>query len=605
MGVKGAVRKWVGVSGAACMLAFGLAATVTSTPAAAASRVSGGTVTWAEPPGAGPTYIFPFDPSTSASVDNASQFQQLMWRPLNWFGDGETAATLDPARTMYKSVVYSNGSKTVTVTLKPWKWSDGTPVTSRDVTFAVNLDKGNKAQWSQYSPGEFPDNVVSMATPNASTVVFTLDKAYNQAWFTDNELGVIIPMPQHAWDKTSATGAIGDYDTTTAGAVSVFNFLNAQSMDQTTFATNPLWQVVDGPWKLSAFTTSGQATFVRNMAYSGPVTGSISTFVEVPFTSNDAEVNVLRSGSTLDMGYLPASDLGQRGALQAQGYSLTPWMNLGVDYAIYNLKNPQVGPMLSQLYVRQAIQHTENQPAILSDIYKGYGFPTYGPIPIKPDNPYADTFEKSNPYPYSISAAKSLLTSHGWKINTGSADTCTKPGTGSGQCGAGITKGEKLSFQLLYSNGNEDVTRMNEVIASAAEQAGIKLTLKSQPFNDVIGEVQPCATSCNWQIGEYGGISYSTLPTGDGLFLPGAGLNAGDYANPTNTTNIGQHVDLQQVQCLLHLRGLPGQGPALDVAADPRLRTGHGQDNAPRGDSPERLPPPHPGGLLLHEIVRS
>jgi peptide/nickel transport system substrate-binding protein len=309
-------------------------------------------------------------------------------------------------------------------------------------------------------------------------------------------------------------------------------------MDLTTYATNPLWQVVDGPWKLSAFTTGGEATFVRNRSYSGPATGSITTFIELPFTTATAEINVLRSGNSLDVGYLTASQLGQKAALASEGYALTPWINLGVDYAIYNLKNPQVGPMLSQLYIRQAIQHTENQPQILKDIFKGFGFPTYGPVPLLPTNPYADTFEKSNPYPFSISAATGLLKSHGWKIVAGGTDTCQKPGTGSGECGAGITKGEKLSLQLLYSNGNEDTTRENEVIASSASAAGINLVLKSQPFNDVVSVVQPCATSCNWQIGEYGGIGYSTLPTGDGLFVPGAGLNAGDYSNPTASSDI-------------------------------------------------------------------
>jgi peptide/nickel transport system substrate-binding protein len=188
--------------------------------------------------------------------------------------------------------------------------------------------------------------------------------------------------------------------------------------------------------------------------------------------------------------------------------------------------------------VRQAIQHTENQPEIVADIYHGYGFPTYGPIPLEPTNNLVSPFEKTNPYPFSVSDATSLLSSHGWKINAGGIDVCQKAGTAAGDCGKGIAKGAQLNFQLLYSSGSQDLTRSVETIQSAASQAGIKLTLKEQPFNDVVSVVDPCPTSCNWQIGLYGGISYSTLPTGDGLFLPGAALNAGNYADSTNTANI-------------------------------------------------------------------
>jgi peptide/nickel transport system substrate-binding protein len=537
MGRFGILRKAAAVAIATGTLTAGLVVATTSA-SGAATKVQGGTVTFAEPPGAQPNYIFPFDPTTSASIDNTSQFQYLMWRPLNWFGTNETAMKIDNSLTLYNSVTYSDNSTVVTIKLKPYMWSDGQPVTSRDVEFAFNLYKYNKAQWSQYSPGDFPDNVASVSLPDASTIVFTLTHSVSQTWFTDNELGLITPMPQHAWDKTSATGAIGDNDTTSAGAVAVFNFLNAQAMDLTTYATNPLWQVVDGPWKLSAYTTTGEATFVPNSSYSGPVKATISQFIELPFTSNEAEVNVLRSGSSIDIGYLPTSDLGQKAALAGEGYRLVPWENLGVDYAIYNLTNPKVGKILSQLYVRQAIQHTENQPEIIKDIYKGYGFPTYGPIPLEPTNNLVSPLERTNPYPFSVSAATSLLSSHGWKINAGGADVCEKPGSGSADCGKGITKGAQLSFQLLYASGNQDLVREIETIQSAASQAGIKITLKAQPFNDVVSTVNPCPSACNWQIGLYGGISYSTLPTGDGLFLPGAALNAGSYSDPVNTANV-------------------------------------------------------------------
>jgi len=53
---------------------------------------------------------------------------------------------------------------------------------------------------------------------------------------------------------------------------------------------------------------------------------------------------------------------------------------------------------------------------------------------------------------FSVSAAGSLLKSHGWNVVPGGSTTCAKPGTGPGECGAGIPAGTKLTFNVIYSN---------------------------------------------------------------------------------------------------------------------------------------------------------
>ena len=40
------------------------------------------------------------------------------------------------------------------------------------------------------------------------------------AWLY-NELGQLIPLPQQSWDKESATGPVGNYDLTPAGASAI------------------------------------------------------------------------------------------------------------------------------------------------------------------------------------------------------------------------------------------------------------------------------------------------------------------------------------------------------------------------------------------------
>ncbi len=159
-------------------------------------------------------------------------------------------------------------------------------------------------------PGTFPDNVVKVSAPNPTTVVFDFNQAYDEKWLVYNELSQVIPLPI-AWDRTSLSAAApsptaaGLPDTTTAGAKSVYTFLNAQSQKQSTWATSPIWSVVDGPFKLSSFTNTGQATFVPNPDYVGPGKSKIAKFIEEPFTSDTSEFNALRAGKELTVGLYP------------------------------------------------------------------------------------------------------------------------------------------------------------------------------------------------------------------------------------------------------------------------------------------------------------
>jgi peptide/nickel transport system substrate-binding protein len=108
--------------------------------------------------------------------------------------------------------------------------------------------------------------------------------------------------------------------------------------------------------------------------------------------------------------------------------------------------NGTAGKVFAQTYYRQAFQSLVDQPLYIKKVFKGYAVPTYGPVPVTPTNSFASSFEKENPFPYSPSKAKSLLSSHGWKIVPNGTDTCIKAGTASNECGAGIPAGTPLSF---------------------------------------------------------------------------------------------------------------------------------------------------------------
>ena len=161
--------------------------------------------------------------------------------------------------------------------------------------------KANKADWANYVPGGFPDNVVSWSALGRTTIRLRLNASYNPSWFTYNELSQITPLPI-AWDRTSLSAAVPSPDegnlpdTTSAGAKAVYSFLNGQATKTTGYASSPLWSVVDGPWQLASLTSDGMATFVPNRRYSGPDRPHLAKFVELPFTSAEAEFSVLKAG---------------------------------------------------------------------------------------------------------------------------------------------------------------------------------------------------------------------------------------------------------------------------------------------------------------------
>ncbi|HEY3686416.1 MAG TPA: ABC transporter substrate-binding protein [Streptosporangiaceae bacterium] len=503
--------------------------------------MNGGTASWALPPNSVPNYIFPFMPIQDFSVYN-SNLQYQLWRPLVWAGKGGQAA-LDWNVSLINQPKFSG--KKITVNLKPYKFSDGTPVDAKAVMFWVNMAKVEKKNFAPYVPGQFPDNVKSVHVDSGTQLTFTTDKAYSPQWFTWNQLSQITPMPE-SWDK-DASGK-KSCSTKVSDCKSVYDYLAKQAKDLKSYATAPLWQTVDGPWKMSAFNSDGHVTLVPNKAYSGPVKPRLAQFKMVPFTTEDSEYNVLRSGkSDLSVGYLPTVDAPNKpanakvGRNPVPGYSMDPWISYSINYFPVNQNNPKTGPMLRQTYVRQAIEYLMNQESVIKGPLRGYGSATVGPVPNTPPDVLSPQL-KTNPFPYDPAKAKQLLTSHGWTVTPNGVTTCANPS----QCGPGIKKGAKLEFKLLWATGNSWIESEMKQLQSNTSTAGIKLDLKGGSFNQVEGTAVPCKASqkiCDWDMGDWGGgwvFAPDYYPSGETLFQTGAGSNSGSYTDKTNDQMIAK-----------------------------------------------------------------
>jgi peptide/nickel transport system substrate-binding protein len=507
--------------------------------------VHAGTMTVAEGPGQAPTWIFPVTPGANSSVYTAFSFQYEMWRPLNFFPNG-TQQSEDKPLSLAGDPVWSNGDKTVSITLKNWKWSDGTPITAKDIEFYIDMLKAavkeNPSNWGNYTPKlGIPDQIVSMSTPSASTLVLNLNASVNPVWFFEDSLASVVPLPSHAWAKASASGPVLDFSSP-ANAKKIYDFMAAQSKSVTTYASNPLWQVVDGPYKLTRFNnTTGAFTMAPNAAYGGPHASKVSTLQSVPFTSDTAEFNAVKAGS-LDVGYLPFADIPQVNTLKST-YNVFGFPAFGFNYVTYNFKDTtgDFNKIIAQLYIRQAFAHLEDEQGYIKAFFHGAGGPAYGPVPSLPPSPYTPSNAIHNPYPFSVAAAVKLLKSHGWTVNPGGTDVCTSAGTGASQCGDGIPAGTKLAWNLIYNTSPAVIGQQTTDLVSQAKKAGFNITLKSDTFNHMIATYYDSANPKginDWAMQNFGGFSITPYPTTNGIFNTTGSFNIGLYSDPHADTLI-------------------------------------------------------------------
>ena len=553
----------VAVAGAAALLAVGIAACSSSsspgssgTPGASASsapagaKVAGGTATVALPAGVTLSYIFPYTPLTNANEYNSEGFQMLLYRPLYYFGGNNASVDVNYPLSPANAPVYSADGKTVTITMKGWKWSNGETVDAQDVIFWLNMMKAEPSNFYGYVPGLLPDNLASYSATGPETVVLHLKSPVSSIWFTYNQLAEITPMPM-AWDvtKAGATGGSGGCTTDTAKdkwakCTAVYNFLAAQAKSAGTYATNPVWAIVDGPWKLSSFSTAGTVAFVPNPSYSGTPKPTLSQVKYLAYTDDTTEYTALKTAQ-VDVGVVPDQDLPQKPLSQVMPssnplgstYTLAPAYQFSIEYMLINLNNPTVGPAFKQLYVRQALQELVDQDGMVLATQRGYGYPTTGGVPNQPKSQWVPSIQNENggqgPYAFSVANAKALLTSHGWS-EVGGVMTCETPA----KCGTGVKQGTKLALTMDYATGVTYFNQEVSVYKSDAAQAGVDVSLVPQSFNTIIGESSPCSPGpkCTWDILNFGGWNFNGPgfePTGEPLFATGASSNSGSYADPT------------------------------------------------------------------------
>lgn len=489
--------------------------TAGSTTTGAASTMAvqkGGTAVVSLPNASNITWYLPIENSANAQIQNAELYTQLYPGVLYI----NSAYQIDYADSFANKVTYNATGTVYTISLKTnWKWSDGKPVTASDVVWDYNLIKATDspkapAPWPNYNAGSggVPDNVKSVVAKNSHTVVITLNKPTNQQWFIYNGIGQLTALPEHAWNKypknmTQEITYLGKEATNS-------NFVN----------------VVDGPFKLTKAVTNQEWDLAPNPYFGGHKT-VLNKLVLEYVASSSAEFAALKTG-TLDVGTLDQSQLGSKSALTSIGDSILPGYNFGYYYVALNqLKGSVHNSAFNDLKVRQALEMGIDQNTIHSAIDHGYDAQQYGPVPFTPKTIFADPKLKNPVYAFNVAKGKQLLESDGWKMQNG---VMTKDG-------------QQLKFTMLYYNGSEADTQMNELIQQDWKQMGVVVDLKPETFSNLIGVVTNTSQPGKWDAYSGTGITYGgSYPSGEQLFEPG-GLDDFGYNNATEKALINKTLE--------------------------------------------------------------
>lgn len=482
------------------LLAGGLvtALAVSAAAPAAVAKTSlprGGTVVMALPPLTSINWYQPIRPVAYNSLYDAWA-ASLMYKGLY---EVNAKGQINYARSIASSVTWNKAGTVYTVKMNPkWHWSDGRPVTAQDVLFEWNLlvaasSPNAPAPWPWVGAG--PDSLVTLAKSVKAVgryeVVVTLTQPVNQTWFVINALGSLEPLPAAAWNRYP-----GNVDRE-LGYI-------AQNGNNPAF-----FRVVDGAFRLSQVVANGSWSFVPNPRYDGHK-ALISRFVLAFETSATAEVNALQTGQ-VQIGYLPANLY-----LSRRNFTLD---HLVISYGQtiargpLNYRNPQVGSILRQLPVRQALQYGIDQQTIISAFF--YGNANVGITDAPFHSPFIDpALKRSQPYSFDPKKGVQILEKAGWHLQSGVMTNA---------------QGQQLRFDVQYPTGNPTTQAIAELLQQGWGQEGIEVNLSPTTFPAMLQYHQQPS---KWQIQVGLGLAGLGYPVGVGIYKTGGGGNFYGYSNP-------------------------------------------------------------------------
>ncbi|MCL6453868.1 MAG: peptide ABC transporter substrate-binding protein [Alicyclobacillus sp.] len=393
------------------------------------------------------------------------------------------------------------------------KWSNGDPVTSKDVEITYKM--------------------ITNPAVNASSRL-GWDDVESFTIVNDHEFKIKLKQPDPGFiDDAFANPMPGIIP------YSVFGNMDPKDVNTASFNHNPT--VTDGPYKFVSWVPGASISVTANPYWFGPKPKTPNIEFKIIPDQNTLLTNA--QAHAINVWYFdPITSLSQIQAISGADVHATP--QPGFEMGLINERNP----ILQDVRVRQALEMAINRQAIVQQIYKGKA------TLLAADQSKLSWTSNPNlqPYPYDPAKAKQLLAQAGWTM---------------GSDGYLHKNGQTLSLVYSTTAGNATREATERLIQFWFKQIGVKMTIKNVPANDFFGSLLPSGKG--WDIAEYESLDSTDPPaTTQQDFTPGGASDYGAFNNAqvnqlmqqvAVTTDQSKRQQLmQQVEQILH-----DQVPAL------------------------------------------
>jgi peptide/nickel transport system substrate-binding protein len=366
------------------------------------------------------------NPLFAQTVEDALVYPQLIFESLSYTGTDYLAHPR-----LATSWSHSPDGRHWTVELRhDVRWSDGQPMTSKDVVFTYNalIDPKTIA----ISSG---DLVYLQRITADGPYRVKFDLKYPSATFTINGMGVEASIvPEHILGKVPH-----------------------DRLRFTDFGEHPIGT---GPFKLERWLHDSETDFVRNpYAWRPP---HIDRFIVRTIFNDQSALEALENGS-VDL----YDDLGSSQYKQLDAYPQIYRQTFASLYTDVTLPNTR-RPGLSDVNVRRAMMYGQDRAALVKGFFDNRVPIPDGLIPIGLTHWYNPHVVK---YAYDPAKARAILDAAGWKVG---ADGVRRRGN------------QRLAFELLLNQGSALLTNIMIAFCSDMQAIGIDVSLRQLDFPSMV-----------------------------------------------------------------------------------------------------------------------
>ena len=419
-------------------------------------------------------------------MDGSLYDQEVIWqiyRPLLWFAGDHS---LDFANSEADAITVSDDQTKFHVTLKPWRWSDGAPITADDLVYGFELMKTAGQTFYGYGSGGMPDLFAAVTADGPLSLTVTTTRPVNPDWFEGLGLGQLYALPRHAWGKVPFEA-------------------------QRSLQTDPKFLGVDsGPFALDEYQPGRYVALKPNPYWTGHKPAMRRLVID--FLAGIDPLAALQTGE-LDVATIPFATYDF--ATSLPGFRKVPLLpGSSNNTIIYNFAS-STAAMFKDVRVRQAIADALDMKGMIDVVFHGQADALYSPI--EPAlKPFVSPDAKAGQFPvgYNPQHALALLAAAGYSR---------------GADGVMQNNGVRLEWTDLLSSNSGDRLLLTQFLQADLARIGIRMNIRLMDFNQIIETMTRHPQ--DWQTASIGWTQF-TYPDMQINFGTDAGENYGKFSNP-------------------------------------------------------------------------